>query len=113
MSNRLLKKAVSKIDSMPEKEIKRLITLQMTETEMLEALLEKGKVGHCVLEGDIICYANTLFFTLLPTNRLYLGRAEGHRLEELVTDDEVMSYLKTVSAESEEEDKEFYFQAGS
>ena len=39
MSNRLLKKAVSKIDSMPEKEIKRLITLQMTETEMLEALL--------------------------------------------------------------------------
>ena len=113
MSNRLLKKAVSKIDSMPEKEIKRLITLQMTETEMLEALLEKGKVGHCVLEGDIICYANTLFFTLLPTNRLYLGRAEGHRLEELVTDDEVMSYLKTVSAESEEEEKEFYFQAGS
>ena len=87
MSNRLLRKAVSKIDSMPEKEIKRLIALQMRETDMLEALLENGKVGHCVLDGDIICYANTLFCTLLPTNRLYLGRAEGRRLDELVTDD--------------------------
>ena len=45
MSNRLLKKAVSKIDSMPEKEIKRLIALQMRESEMLEALLESGKTG--------------------------------------------------------------------
>ena len=113
MSNRLLRKAVSKIDSMPEKEIKRLIALQMRETDMLEALLENGKVGHCVLDGDIICYANTLFCTLLPTNRLYLGRAEGRRLDELVTDDEVMSYLRTISAESEEDEKEFYFQAGN
>ena len=113
MSNRLLKKAVSKIDSMPEKEIKRLIALQMRESEMLEALLESGKTGHCVLSDDIIRYANTLFFTLLPSNRLYLGRAEGHRLDEIITDDEVMSYLRELSIGSEEDEKEFYFQAGS
>ena len=112
MSSKMLRKALSRIDSMPERELKRLMALQVAETDMLESLLENGKVGHCVLSNQVIRYVNTPFCTLLPTNRLYLGRAEGRRLDELITDDEVLDYVSGLTLDRAEGEKEFYFQVG-
>ena len=84
MSSKMLRKALSRIDSMPERELKRLMALQVAETDMLESLLENGKVGHCVLSDQVIRYVNTPFCTLLPTNRRGSNR-QGLRPEKSVT----------------------------
>lgn len=113
MNGRLLRKAFERLDSMPSDELKNLVSQQISRNDMLEALIENDKVGHCVLSQDLIVYANVIFATLLPTNRLYMGRSEGHRLDEIITDDEVLSYLESLQGESGEAEKEFYFQQGS
>ena len=114
MSNRLLKKVLSRIGSLENKELERLIYKQIAEADMLSALLENGRTGHCILSRDgYIKYANTSFFTLLPSNRVYLNKAEGKHLKDIIIDDEVLLYLRNIRKIREEEDKEFYFQSGA
>lgn len=114
MSNRLLKKALNRIGSLENKELDRLIQKQIAEADMLSALLESGRYGHCVLSRDgYIKYANSSFFTLLPADRSFINKAEGKRLRDIILDDEVLLYFKNIRKEREDEDKEFYFQQGS
>ena len=101
------------MDSLPRGELRRLIQKQIEETDMLETLIENDNVGHCVLSEGLIVYTNVLFFTLLPTNRVYLSRSEGHRLDEIISDKEVLDYLSGLSCDSESAEEEFYFQQGS
>lgn len=113
MSNRLLKRAMQRKE-IPEKDLERLIWRQIADADMLSAILENGNQGHCVLSHDSrIRYANTSFFTLLPSDRALLGRAEGKRLSDIIRDPEVLTYLKAVAAHKGEEEKEFYFQQGT
>lgn len=113
MSNRLLKKALLR-KTLPLRDLERLIWNQIADADMLSAILDNGNEGHLVLsEKEKIRYANTSFFTLLPSNRSLLGKAEGKKLSDIIRDDEVLSYLKEVARKKGEEEKEFYFQQGA
>ena len=113
MSDRILRKAIDRIGNMPAGEIRRLVVRQLEKSDMLELLMENDNVGHCVLSDGLIVYANVLFGTLLPTNRVYLGRSEGHSLDEIITDPEVLDHLGSLNGQTEEGEEDFYFQQGS
>ena len=87
MTDRILRKAIEKIDGMPRQELKRIMVSQLMTSDLLQSLLENSREGHCVLQDGLIRYANVSFGTMIPTNRLYLSRSEGHHLDEIVTDD--------------------------
>ncbi len=113
MTDRILRKAIEKIDSMPRAELKRIMLSQLTMTDLLQSLMENSREGHCVLQDGLIRYANVSFGTMIPTNRLYLSRSEGHHLDEVVTDEQVLEYLQGLEAGDEENTREFSFQQGS
>lgn len=113
MTDRILRKAIEKIDSMPRAELKRIMLSQLTMTDLLQSLMENSREGHCVLQDGLIRYANVSFGTMIPTNRLYLSRSEGHHLDEVVTDEQVLEYLQGLEAGDEENAREFSFQQGS
>ena len=85
MTDRILRKAIEKIDGMPRQELKRIMVSQLMTSDLLQSLLENSREGHCVLQDGLIRYANVSFGTMIPTNRLYLSRSEGHHLDEIVT----------------------------
>ena len=93
MTDRILRKAIEKIDGMPRQELKRIMVSQLMTSDLLQSLLENSREGHCVLQDGLIRYANVSFGTMIPTNRLYLSRSEGHHLDEIVTDEQVLDYL--------------------
>lgn len=114
MSNKMLRKAMKKLEAMPEAQLKKLIALQLAESDLHEALLEHGNEGYCVLDSRRrIVYANSHFGILLPSNRQFLGRSEGHELCQIITDATVLEYLEGITIEAEEGEKEFFFQQGS
>lgn len=113
MTDRILRKAIEKIDSMPRAELKRIMLSQLTMTDLLQSLMENSREGHCVLQDGLIRYANVSFGTMIPTNRLYLSRSEGHHLDEVVTDEQVLEYLQGLEVGDEENAREFSFQQGS
>ena len=114
MSNRLLKRALNRIDQVPKKEVEKLVRMQIAEADMLDAILEESPVGHLLVRNGVIRYVNTSFCTLIPTDRRYLSKnAEGKHIKTLVTDKEVLDYLLTLPSRDRDEEKEFCFQFGS
>ena len=114
MSNKLLKRAIDRLEQFPKKEVEKLVRLQIAEADMLDAILEESPIGHLLLKNKIIRYVNTSFCTLLPTDRRYLRKnAEGKHIKDLVVDKEVLDYLVTLSEKNVREEKEFNFQLGS
>ena len=113
MTDRILRKAIEKIDGMPRQELKRIMVSQLMTSDLLQSLLENSREGHCVLQDGLIRYANVSFGTMIPTNRLYLSRSEGHHIDEIVTDEQVLDYLTGLDANDEETSREFSFQQGS
>ena len=114
MSNKLLKRALDRLDQFPKKEVEKLVRMQIAEADMLDAILEESPIGHLLIKDKIIRYVNTSFCTLLPTDRRYLRKnAEGKHIKDLVVDKEVLDYLVTLSAKNVRDEKEFNFQVGS
>lgn len=115
MSNRMLKKAMNRIGEFHNKELEELIKKQIAEADMFEAILDGARTGHCVVsETGSVKYANSTFFRLIPTNKAIKSRYEGKKVYELITDKEILTYLKTLKlSSSSDEPKEFYFQRGS
>ena len=114
MSNRLLKRALNRIDQVPKKEVEKLVRMQIAEADMLDAILEESPVGHLLVRNGVIRYVYTSFCTLIPTDRRYLSKnAEGKHIKTLVTDKEVLDYLLTLPSRDRDEEKEFCFQVGS
>ena len=114
MSNKLLKRAIDRLDQFPKKEVEKLVRMQIAEADMLDAILEESPIGHLLIKDKIIRYVNTSFCTLLPTDRRYLRKnAEGKHIKDLVVDKEVLDYLVTLSAKNVRDEKEFNFQVGS
>lgn len=113
MTDKMLRKALERIDSMPRSEFRRLVQKRIEHGELLEELLETGQLGQAVMKDGRLLYANTLFMTLLPTNRKFLGRCEGRLVDEVLTDPEVLEYVKGLDVHCDGLVKEFYFQQGS
>ena len=58
MTDRILRKAIEKIDGMPRQELKRIMVSQLMTSDLLQSLLENSREGHCVLQDGLIRYAN-------------------------------------------------------
>ena len=43
MSNKLLKRALDRLDQFPKKEVEKLVRMQIAEADMLDAILEEMK----------------------------------------------------------------------
>ena len=114
MANKLLKKVIDDLSSLPEGELKKLVQNQMDEADMLEALLASLPDGHIVFSPDgTIRYINNAAFHLLPSDRRRKLRV-GLSLDEMMIDKDVKRFLKAVSiGEEKAEAQDFAFEMGN
>ena len=54
MSNKLLKRAIDRLEQFTKKEVEKLVRLQIAEADMLDAILEESPIGHLLLKNKII-----------------------------------------------------------
>ena len=114
MANKLLRKVIGDLSSLPEGELRKLIQNQMDEADGLAALIDSLPEGHIVFSPDLkIVFANRSVFHLLPSDRRRRLKV-GMRLDELMIDSDVRAFLIAVFSGAEKpEPKDFVFSRGS
>lgn len=113
MSNKLLKKVLDDIETLPSSEISKLIKEEIAESDMLEALMSSIHDGHLVFSSDRrLVYFNSSALHLLPSDRRKRMRT-GMTLDSMLIDPDVKRFLMDVFTGKEKmEAKDFVFQCG-
>ena len=113
MSNKLLKKVLDDIETLPSSEISKLIKEEIAESDMLEALMSSIHDGHLVFSSDRrLVYFNSSALHLLPSDRRKRMRI-GMTLDSMLIDPDVKKFLMDVFTGKEKmEAKDFVFQCG-
>ncbi len=110
MSNKLLKKAITKADSVSREDFLALIEAQISEADMLTDLLNKSPDGHCVLSGGEVKFVNDAFFYLVPSDRKLRSRSEGLRFADICQDKDIVDFVKQIVKVKSSEVSEFSLQ---
>ncbi len=113
MSNKLLKKALTKADSVSREDFLALIEAQIQEADMLTELLNKSPDGHCVLQGGEVKFVNDAFFYLVPADRKLRSRSEGVRFQDICLDEDIVEFVRQVVKVKSTEVSEFSLQRSS
>lgn len=111
--NKMIKRALDKIDQLDPRLVANMIRKQLAETELYESVLDSLSDGIILMDGKHkVVYVNSVARMLLPMRR---SRSyDDVRVDELISDPDVVNYLQE-SWESGEENapsNEFHFQRG-
>ena len=70
MSNKLLRRVMDNLDSVPMKEFEALVRKEIGESDLKQALLDTIGDGHAVVRKDLsIVFVNKALFALIPSRR--------------------------------------------
>ncbi|MBQ0071670.1 MAG: histidine kinase [Spirochaetales bacterium] len=113
MSNRLLKKVLSDLNSCPESELQNLISQTLEEEDVLRELFDNSADGHVVINADnTIVFCNKKVFSMIPYRRKFTN-PEGHTLKECIQDADLTNFILSVlNGSTKPEARDFTFQFG-
>jgi len=108
-----MKRALEKIDQLDPRLVAGMIRKQLAETELYETVLDSLRDGIILIDASHrLVYANSVSRMLIPLRR---ARArEDERIDDLITDPDVVNYLRECWTLGEEHtaSNEFHFQRG-
>ena len=112
MSNKLLKKALTKADSVSRGDFIALVEAQIAEADMLTDLLNKSPDGHCVLSNGEVRFVNDAFYYLVPADRKTRNRFEGLRFGDICLDRDINDFVQKQMKVKSTEISEFSLEKG-
>jgi Signal transduction histidine kinase len=111
MGNKQLEKLLDRYP-IANKELARLIDENLAESELLKLLIDNARQGHLLLKNGRVVYVNMAFVSMIPVKRSLLSDVEGTPFEMLISDREVVDYIRKARGRHSAEDTELYFQSG-
>ena len=113
MPNKLLKKVMGDLSSLPEPELRKLVQDQMDEADLVEGVLDSLPEGHIIFSPQQrTVRINSAAYHLLPSDRR--GRLrKGQGIDDLMIDADVRGFIKDVfSGREKPEPQDFAIPAG-
>ena len=113
MGNKLLRKILDDLATLPESEIRKLVSDELDESDLLESLLSSLPEGHLVFSPERkLVYFNASAVHLLPSDRRRRMKKDMY-LDSMMIDPDVKKFLQAVfSGDEKMEAKDFVFQRG-
>lgn len=114
MSNKLLRRVMDNLDSVPMKEFEALVRKEIGESDLKQALLDTIGDGHAVVRKDLsIVFVNKALFALIPSRR-NIRSYEGRSILDVITDKDLRAFIQGVfKGEDKADPKDFFFQKGN
>lgn len=114
MSNRLLRRVIDDLDSLPLDEVKNLINQELEENSILESLLDNIDDAHIVCdEKKSVVYANSKAKAMNSYTRKK-NNADSSSISSYIFDDDIVSFINNVfSGKEKSDERDFTIQIGS
>lgn len=114
MSNRLLRRVIDDLDSLPLDEVKNLINQELEENSILESLLNNIDDAHIVCdENKCVVYANSKA-KAMNSYRRKKNNSDNSSINSYIFDDDIVSFISNVlSGKEKSDERDFTLQIGS
>lgn len=114
MSNRLLRRVIDDLDSLPLDEVKNLINQELEENSILESLLDNIDDAHIVCdENKCVVYANSKV-KVMNSYRRKKNNSDSSSINNYIFDDDIVCFINNVlSGKEKGDERDFTLQIGS